>query len=145
MKVVFLDVDGVLNNSNWAMQMYDEGVHVYAENLLDERAVRLLQKLIDATDAKIVVSSSWRRDKYAMQCLSDQLKPMDIYDVTPVKNSIRGDEISVWLKKHKDIERYVILDDDSDMGDKITHLIQTTFERGLQPEHIEEAIKWLNS
>lgn len=145
MKVVFLDVDGVLNNSNWAMQMYDEGVHVYAENLLDERAVRLLQKLIDATDAKIVVSSSWRRDDYAMQCLSDQLKPMEIYDVTPVKNTIRGDEISAWLKKHKDVEHYIILDDDSDMGDHMDHLIQTTFERGLQPEHIEEAIKWLNS
>lgn len=145
MKVVFLDIDGVLNNSNWAIQMYDEGVHVYAENLLDERAIRLLQKLIDATDAKIVVSSSWRRDDYAMQCLSDQLKPMEIYDVTPLKSSIRGDEISAWLKKHKDVERYVILDDDSDMGDEITHLIQTTFERGLQPEHIEEAIKWLNS
>lgn len=145
MKVVFLDIDGVLNNSNWAIQMYDEGVHVYAENLLDERAIRLLQKLIDATDAKIVVSSSWRRDKYAMQCLSDQLKPMEIYDVTPLKSSIRGDEISAWLKKHKDVESYVIIDDDSDMGDHMDHLIQTTFERGLQPEHIEEAIKWLNS
>ena len=145
MKVIFLDVDGVLNNSNWAMQMYDEGVHVYAENLLDERAVRLLQKLIDATDAKIVVSSSWRRDKYAMQCLADQLKPMEVYDVTPVKNTIRGDEITAWLKKHKDVDTYVILDDDSDMGDHMEHLIQTTFQRGLQPEHIEEAIKWLNS
>lgn len=145
MKVIFLDVDGVLNNSNWAIQMYDEGVHVYAENLLDERAVRLLQKLIDATDAKIVVSSSWRRDKYAMQCLSDQLKPMEVYDVTPLKSSIRGDEITAWLKKHKDVEAYVILDDDSDMGDHMDHLIQTTFQRGLQPEHIEEAIKWLNS
>ena len=145
MKVIFLDVDGVLNNSNWAIRMYDEGVHVYAENLLDEHAVRLLKQLIDATDAKIVVSSSWRRDEYAMQCLSDQLKPMEIYDVTPLKSSIRGEEITAWLKKRKDVEAYVILDDDSDMGDHMDHLIQTTFQRGLQPEHIEEAIKWLNS
>lgn len=125
--------------------MYDEGVHVYAENLLDGHAIRLLKQLVDATGAKIVVSSSWRRDKYAMQCLVDQLKPMEIYDVTPLKSSIRGDEITAWLKKHKDVEAFVILDDDADMGDHIDHLIQTTFERGLQPEHIEEAIKWLNS
>ena len=28
-KVVFLDVDGMLNNGNWAMEMFDKGICVY--------------------------------------------------------------------------------------------------------------------
>ena len=27
-KVLFLDVDGVLNNGNWAIEMYEQGVRV---------------------------------------------------------------------------------------------------------------------
>ena len=35
-RIIFLDVDGVLNNGAWAMQMYDKGaaLHEYLEKNL---------------------------------------------------------------------------------------------------------------
>ena len=35
-KVIFLDVDGVLNNGKWAEEMYCKGVRVYHDDLLYE-------------------------------------------------------------------------------------------------------------
>ena len=33
-KVLFLDVDGVLNNGSWAAKMFTEGVYTYRDNIL---------------------------------------------------------------------------------------------------------------
>ncbi len=36
-KVIFLDVDGVLNNDTWVIEMSDKGIHVYKEDFLCQR------------------------------------------------------------------------------------------------------------
>ena len=48
MKIIFLDFDGVITTlkSNWA---------------IDNEKVELVKQICDATGAKIVISSSWRR------------------------------------------------------------------------------------
>lgn len=145
MKIIFLDVDGVLNNSSWAMQMFAEGVHVYAEDMLEDRAIRLLKLIIDATGANVVITSTWRMSAVQMTHLLDQLAHFGIRPiaVTPRLNKERGDEISAWMQ-HYGVESYVILDDDSDMGEHMDHLVQTSFEHGLQHEHVERAIEILN-
>lgn len=48
-KLIFLDIDGVISTQK-------------SRYALDKDACDLLGKIIDATDAKIVVSSSWRRN-----------------------------------------------------------------------------------
>lgn len=145
MKIIFLDVDGVLNNLLWARRMFDEGVNVFAKDMLEYRAIELLKRIIDATGADVVITSTWRMRAVQMTHLLDQLARFDIYPiaVTPRLNTDRGDEISAWMQ-HYDVESYVILDDDSDMDEHMDHLVQTSFEHGLQREHVERAIEILN-
>lgn len=160
MRVIFLDVDGVLNSMYDAEQQNNKKVF-YDE--VEDRPLKLLQELVNTTKAKIVVSSTWRigcaRDKSGVnrygeeifQKLEKRLKDygMEIYDITPVlrgSDKQRGDEIREWLKLHKDVKSFVILDDDSDMREfTSTNLAKTTYERGLQPEHIEVAKAILES
>ena len=53
MKVIFLDVDGVLN-----CQKTEAKCRGFIG--VDSKKVKLLKKIVDATDAKIVLSSSWK-------------------------------------------------------------------------------------
>ena len=150
MKVIFLDVDGVLNS----IKDYDEH-YKDSENKpilyddVEERPLLLLKELVDKTGAKIVVSSSWRKIEKLYHKLGNALYEygMRIYDVTPYRyNKDRSDEIYEWLYD-KNIESFVILDDDnfkfeeSGLG---KYLIKTTYDDGLRTEHIEKAIKILN-
>lgn len=145
MKIIFLDVDGVLNNARWARKMYDEGVHVYADDLLYDPSIKQLKRLIDATDAKVILSSSWRNHPDAMSHLATQLAAYNIfiYGVTPNVGPQRGDDISEWLANHP-VDNYVILDDDSDMTVHMDHLVQPSYETGLQYTHVDRAIALLN-
>lgn len=43
-KVLFLDVDGVLNNGEWAFNMHRQGVHVYSDDLLYEPSLEQLRR-----------------------------------------------------------------------------------------------------
>lgn len=146
MKVIFLDVDGVLNNADWSVRMMkEEGINTYSEDLLYEKSLRCLAQIVKATDAKIVVSSTWRFDRTAMSHLQEQLEAhgMEIYDVTP-HIGIRGQDIDIWLMDHDDVDGFVILDDDTDMEPNAGHLVQTTWEHGLCSEHIDLAINVIN-
>lgn len=143
MRVIFLDVDGVLNSQQWALKMFAEGVRVYAEDMLDPHALRLLKRLVDESNAKLVVSSSWRSIPQSMKALADQLDQygMKVYDVTPRVGETRGKDITAWLNRHPGKHQYVILDDDSDMDEHAGHLVQTTFREGLRAEHVDQALE----
>ena len=56
MKIVFLDFDGVLNSV-----IYDRERDKSTNTNIDESRVCLLKQIIDETNAKIVLSTSWRR------------------------------------------------------------------------------------
>lgn len=147
MKIIFLDVDGVLNNMTWAKRMSDEGVHVFAEDMLEDRAIKLLKQIVDATGADVVITSTWRIGAASMTHLLDQLGYYDIHPIakTPRRGGMRGDEITAWMQEcDEPIDAYVILDDDSDMTVHMDHLVKTSFEHGLQPEHVKRAIGILN-
>jgi hypothetical protein len=55
----------------------------------------------------------------------------------------RGHEIDLWLRKHPEVERFVILDDCSDMAMHTNRLVQTDCQEGLLDEHVELAIRVL--
>ena len=55
MKIVFLDIDGVLNS-----QAYDRVRGLY-DGVIDESRLPLLKRILQQSDAKVVLTSSWRR------------------------------------------------------------------------------------
>ena len=145
-RIIFLDVDGVLNNGSWAMEMYDKGIRVYRDGILYEPAIKRLKRLVDTTGAMIVVSSSWRQIPTAYGQLRDWLFKygMTIADITPYIGTCRGDDITAWFNRNPGEWSYVILDDEDDMGEHMSHLVQTEFDVGLIDTDVERAMIMLS-
>lgn len=147
-KLIFLDVDGVLNSTTFYMK--HQTLTDFLRNRLDFEAIVRLRKIVDKTGAEIVVSSTWRRLPEDMDLLSSTLLnfDLDIMDVTPfLYNKKRGDEISAWFESHPEYKKaaYIILDDDSDMTVHMDHLIKTNYACGLSDKETKEAIERLNT
>lgn len=156
-KFIFLDIDGVLNSEQYYIekpwpQRFEELKDKLDEHIafgishIDPKAVKLLNRLVEETNAKIVVSSSWRGD-YALQTifsLAGIIEP--IYGETPrLESRFRGEEIDKWLKEKQEPYKYVILDDNSDMLDtQSNNFIRTDWRAGLTEENVNKAIKILN-
>ena len=144
MKVIFLDFDGVITiPPKWYLQA----------NL-----IKNVKKIVDATEAKIVVSSSWRMDTVeetvdtiigrTKRCPRNRMLYWlvdNIYDITHTYKGLRGQEIKDWLDEHDDVDNYVIIDDDNDFYDEqLYHFVQTNYEDGLTEVETKRAIKVLN-
>jgi hypothetical protein len=82
MKVLFLDVDGVLNNAS-TIQRYAMGI--------DPFLASLVRRVIVNTGCKIVLSSSWRLVKRGREQVDRQVG--SFFDVTPDLRGLRGGEI----------------------------------------------------
>ena len=117
MKVIFLDVDGVLNNANYTKKCYRKNGHkpmsMYCVPF-GPYNLKNLAKIVKKTGAKVVLSSTWRIYKSHIYVLEARLAEygLRIYDKTDNINMIRGVEIKEWLKSHRDIENYVVIDDE---------------------------------
>ena len=156
MKVIFLDVDGVLNSMDYLEENYED----YRLHPINRICVERLARIVSQTDAKLVLSSSWRtgwspnEDEIMPACriLTDILKEygLEIYDRTEtLKISKRAFEIYSWLKDHKgQVESFLILDDnnyDWESHGLGSRWIQTDFEyEGLKEEDIPDALEILN-
>jgi hypothetical protein len=110
--------------------------------------VKRLNWILAETDAKVVISSSWRHG-YKLVDFQEMMKSAgvraDIIDFTPTKGGykVRGQEIDAWLSKRDDVERFVILDDDNDMEPHMEHLLKTSWKEGLLDWHVRVAIQVL--
>ena len=116
---------------------------------LSKPKLRQLSRIVNETECKIVLSSSWRRYDYAYQRLKRRLKYRNLYihDITPTINEIgssRGYEIQKWLDENSEfwnVEKYCIVDDINDM---LTHqsiyFVQTNDADGLTKEKADEII-----
>jgi len=150
MRVIFLDVDGVLNCEGTFKDIYYEWKKTGVRRTeLDEKKVALLKDIIDLTGSEIVLSSTWRLG------FDDKLNPtrtetkdlvkmfneygITILDRTKHLGTRRGVEIREWLSRHEDVEDFVILDDDTDMEEYTnTNLVKTSFYgEGLTEEHFD--------
>lgn len=159
MKVIFLDIDGVLTSLKRKMK-------------LDAGNISRLGQIIEATDAELVISSSWRRFKledtiaelantsdfrhggvefpYCDRIIGHtrRLYCFALEDTEKHYLSARGLEIKRWLKEFgKDfkVENYVILDDDCDMLlEQAGHFVHTDTYKGLSDSNVRKAIKILN-
>ncbi len=111
MKVIFLDIDGVLNSDEYFDKIKNLKINTI-ENQVDVEKIKLLKQAVDATGAKIVLSSSWRYTRNANNLRALLLNYGIFADTTPFLNNERGKEIKKFLTEHKDVEDYVILDDE---------------------------------
>lgn len=142
MKIIFLDVDGVLNSWDTNTRTPDNFIGV------DQDKCQLLRDIVSATDAKIVLSSAWRLSCHkVLDYLWTECGPtIKCVGATPyLFGEQRGQEINDWLALHPEVDRFVILDDRTDMGDLKQYLVQTYEETGITEKEKEQAIKMLNS
>lgn len=155
MKILFLDIDGVLNSHEFWIRCRELGL--IPDDQIDPQAVERLNRLTDATGAKIVVSSTWRLPyvwNKQLAMLVTRLQKVgikaEIIGMTPdhQKQYGRGGEIQAWMLQARqdgmDIESFAILDDDSDMGNLMDYLVKTTMAYGLQETHVEAVIQLLS-
>jgi len=136
MKVVFLDIDGVLN---------DFTTDVYGDDTPTDSHLKILKHIIDETGAEIVLSSTWRLFVKARKTVEKRLADfgMKLFGVTMELRN-RPDEIREWLSRHN-VENFVILDDEPMSNDLKSKAVKTTLTYGLLPSHAERAIKILNA
>lgn len=150
MKIIFLDIDGVLNGYN-RFTLFIGKVCCKCKPLkklwfkwdlfgIRTRYVRNLSKIVRETDAKVVITSSWRHFWHIpyLECddreksLKDKFNRygIDVIGITlSCPGSIRENEINEWLNRADyEIENFVILDDEStDLQSFVgNHLVQTS-------------------
>ena len=115
MKVLFLDIDGVLNSirSCYALGGYPHSFEEKCMSKFDWTAIALIQRICNKSNVKIVVSSTWRK-MFSYQEIGANLK-LPTIDSTPEFSGWRGYEIKDWLDRHPEVTKYAIIDDDSDM------------------------------
>jgi hypothetical protein len=141
--ILFLDVDGVLNNRR-TRQVTECGC-----TGVDGVNVKHLQRILKETGCAIVVSSTWRRWPELMRELWAKLgaeTEARCLGFTPVMDSCdRGIEIQKWLNDNEYRDQFVIVDDDSDMVHLAPYLVKTDNNHGLTGENADEIIRRLNA
>lgn len=145
MKIIFLDIDGVLSTySDLHKELEINPDKKIKIDTIFERPTLLLKEIIDKTDAMVVLSSSWRITHFNVAVKLLKEYGIEVIGATPYLGKIRGEEIKAWLKENDYVESFVIIDDDSDMGELMDNLVKTDNYYGLQEEHVEQAINILN-
>lgn len=161
MKVVFLDIDGVMNRLD---QPIPYGFRTLPA-ILPEKVV-LLNKLTEVTQSGIVLSTSWRylftiegwNDHFANLGIKARVIGCTLKNTESVQKILldhtgewkdriyRGDEINAWVcESLYDSDSFVILDDGTDMAPLDKFLVNTDGDTGLTEEDVQKAIGILNA
>lgn len=154
MKIIFLDIDGVLNH-----QHTKERIHGCLG--IDPIRVNRLAKIVKETGAQVVLTSTWKMDwkpctdsselnvygQYMVNALLQE--DIHIFDKTVDDGMNRGEGILTWLNNYP-VESFVILDDelfDYRKCELLPHVVKSTFyeaDGGLCDIHVSQAIQILN-
>lgn len=142
--VIFLDIDGVLNSGKYIDSLTDFA-DLHDSMQLDPQAIKRLNQITDATGAVFVISSTWRMNYKLISDLRSVFNKAGItgkvLGFTPINGKSRGEQIKEYLDQNSSrVKSFIILDDDSDMGELTSYLIKTHFSDGLQDSHVEKAI-----
>ena len=155
-KVIFLDIDGVLKTVS--------GINFNSRNIDN------LNELIRKTGSKIVITSTWKNSNgldYVKKVLDDNGVKGDIIDEIPIfkiehpdYGSIsvpRGLEIKSWLEKYLKmeiindevivnfVESYIILDDHSDMLlEQADNFVKIDPTKGFDGKYLKQSIEILS-
>ena len=136
MKVIFLDIDGVLNTNS--------------DREISNDKLKLLSELVSKTGADVVLSSSWRNwwnnpkinipgsfiTNWKNQFLDNNISITLITELECPKNL----SIEKFIIQY-DVKRYVVLDDEPI---DIANLVQTNGDEGLTQSDCLKAAQFLN-
>ncbi len=132
MKIIFLDIDGVINSLRtcYAFGGYPTDLSEEDMSKFDWVAISLIRKACKVQNAQIVLSSTWRR-MYKIEDVAEALG-LPIVSRTPcLLSGSRGNEIQNWLNDNL-VDKYCIIDDDADMLDvQKPYFIQTSAKEGF--------------
>lgn len=160
MKVLFLDIDGVLNFSSDGEDTYYDK-YCKSEVALDQECIKRLKRLVSIfPDLKIVWSTDWRNVKG--RCWNKWKNPVKyleetclwlaerVIGKTPAKmSSERWHEVKWWLDENlEDVDGYAVLDDIQFPRDWFgieRHCITTSTREGFTEGKLAEAVKILNT
>ena len=158
MKIIFLDIDGVLNHDNWYVSKRYQDMQWDEDNELDidPKCAERINKICEQTGAKIVISSDWRISWYGtlMRLQRGGVNTEYIIDKTPELlwinipgfDKSRGSEIETWLNFNLDINNYVIIDDRTDFSEKQKeHFVHVNPYCGITDNDMINAINILNN
>ena len=157
-KVIFLDIDGVLNSNFWNDNHQNE---ISEGTLIDGEKVRLLGQLVRSTGAGIVLHSGWkywfdekgcplRREAEKLQSMLAK-EGMKIAGITPDHSTeeirrtkrfslIKAGEILAWLTEHAEVKQWVVLDDLDLHNEQVAlHQVRTDVNEGLTQEDVRRA------
>lgn len=137
MKVLFLDIDGVVNKRENFNPTAKPGPYP-----VDSYCAFLVGKIQLDTDCQVVLSSSWRNHPDGVAAVEKGI--VKLLGRTPWLAGNRGDEVKAWLAQHPEVTRHAILDDESDFYPE-QPLFKTTFETGLTDDIAKQVIDYLNA
>ena len=162
MKYLFLDLDGVLNTGQYSNYLVENGLcETDADGyLFDPEAVKNLQYIIEETDAKIIITSTWRLDGDMQALWYNRNLAGEVIGVTPTFNrrafripklitsiefAIRGMEVEEWINNNATIPyKYAILDDEDDYLEiQSDHLVLTDPMTGITKDVADKVISLL--
>lgn len=163
MKIIFLDIDGVLNVD---LSDCDEYGKLFHPHLVDN-----LRHIVEQTGANIVITSTWKSKglKTLQRMWVDRSLPGKVIDLTAYCDEVakdqgiqyydqitRGHEVQHWLDKHSEVTNWVMIDDDLDiMPEQLSNFVRTANNKhhsdsvdigfGLTKICAEKAIEILNA
>ena len=147
MKLLFLDIDGVLN---CAGTFATREQRILGRYFLDRAMIARLDRVIEATGADVVVSSCWRRGDDgrsvgSILSAAGLCNRAAIVGETPHLGATpRGREIAAYLAASQPFpDTIAIVDDDDDVGYLRPYLVQTDWARGLDDQVERELIEHL--
>lgn len=167
-KIIFLDFDGVLNTEHYQRFLSFQGKAWEDEYgaFFDPESVLQLRRIVEATNADIVIESSWKF--YGLETMQEMWKrrnmpgkviditpssvsdswllAADLNDINPAMGHCKGMEIASWLSDNapKDA-RYVIIDDEHViMESQSPYFLLTDSYDGITAEIADKAISILN-
>lgn len=150
MKIIFLDIDGVLVTTNSMLAKPSLMAN------MEPACVEFLNKLCNEeglNNCRVVISSSWR-NLFSISEIVNHLKQARFnpdfihhdWSTVSLFNGTRGDEIDEWLNRHPAVKNFVIIDDDNDfLPSQLCHHVQTNFADGFRESHLEQALKILGT
>eukprot|EP01083_Nonionella_stella_P220297 788345_1 len=152
-KVLFLDIDGVLNTLPQTNAPNTDSQHFFPLTRLNR-----LKQIIDSTNCKIVLSSSWRLRQHSKKMLFEKFNSVKI----DVESCYKGDTPSTKKPRALQIHEYIVnctehisswcAVDDLDLESTLAcasimkaHFVRTTLMTGLTDAKMNQIIDVLNS
>lgn len=165
MKIIFLDIDGVLSTTKSLLLPENSLLLKEIRNtsninkkeiamkiLFDKSAIMLINRLVEYSGAKIVIISNWRRnigsENTYNKLIEEGIKKEHFFEgdyYAPYKmTSEKNHDVCFWLEKHPEVTSYIVIDDDYNVGYNYEHpQVLTKFDEGLSIYEYRIALGYL--